>query len=146
MNVNLVFIAGNLTRDPEARTIPNGTTVARLAVALNRKWKDRVSGEWKEATTFVDVEAWGQPAEFCVQYLHKGSSVFVEGELESQSWEDRATGQKRSKLLVKARRVQSDRVDQPRTEAPAKPLPAPAAQPAGDDAFDVEDSIDDIPL
>ncbi len=105
-NLNRVFLIGNLTRDPELRYTPSGTAVAQLGLATNRKWKDRQSGEMREETTFVDIELWGKQAELAGQYLAKGRPVFIEGRLRLDQWEDRNTGQKRSKLKVVGERFQ----------------------------------------
>ncbi len=103
-NFNKVMLMGNLTRDPEMRYTPQGTAVANLGLAVNRVWKDKAGGEKKDVC-FVTVVTWDKQAEVCNQYLRKGSPVFVEGRLQSRSWEDK-TGQKRSVLEVRAERVQ----------------------------------------
>lgn len=96
---NKVILAGNLTRDPELRYTPSGTAIAKFGLALNRKWKDQ-SGEMKEEVTFVDVDAFGKQAELIGQYLKKGQPLLVEGRLRTDSWEDKQTQQKRSRLGV----------------------------------------------
>jgi len=96
---NKVILMGNLTRDPEMRYTPKGTAVARLGLAVNRRYTTE-SGEAKEEVTFVDVDAWGKQAEVIAQYCRKGSSLLVEGRLRLDQWDDKATGQKRSKLGV----------------------------------------------
>ncbi len=98
-NFNKVILAGNLTRDPELRYTPKGTAVARLGLAVNRTWRTE-SGEKKEEATFVDIDAFGQQAEVICQYLKKGRSLLVEGRLKYDQWDDKQTGQKRSRLLV----------------------------------------------
>jgi len=98
-NFNKVILAGNLTRDPELRYTPKGTAVAKIGMALNRSWKSE-TGETKEEVTFVDVEAWGRQAEVIGQYLKKGRPVLIEGRLRLDSWEDKNTHQKMSKLKV----------------------------------------------
>lgn len=98
-NFNKVILAGNLTRDPELRYTPKGTAVARLGLAINRRWRTE-TGELKDETTFVDVDAFGKTAETIAQYLKKGRSVLIEGRLRYDTWEDKQTGQKRSKLSV----------------------------------------------
>ena len=103
-NFNKIFLIGNLTKDPELRYTPQGTAVVNLRLAVNRKFKNK-NQELKEETCFVTVVAWSRQAETCNQYLHKGSSIFVEGILQSRSWEDNA-GQKRSIIDVRADRVQ----------------------------------------
>jgi len=96
---NKVQLIGNLTRDPETRFTGKGTAVGEIGLAINRAYKGE-NGDKKEEVTFVDVTLWGKTAELAQQYLGKGSSVLVEGRLEMESWEDKATGQKRSKLKV----------------------------------------------
>ncbi len=103
-SLNKVFLIGNLTKDPELRYTPNGTAVTNLRIAVNRKFKDR-TGELKEDTCFVTVTAWDKQAEICNQYLQKGKAVFVEGILQSRSWET-SDGQKRSTIDVRAERIQ----------------------------------------
>ncbi len=101
-NLNKVFLMGNLTRDPELRYIPSGQAVSTLGLAVNNKFgKDQ-----KEDVLFIDVDVWGKTAENCTQYLHKGSPVFIEGRLRLQQWDDKTSGQKRSKVSVTANSVQ----------------------------------------
>ena len=104
MRLNRVLLIGNLTKDPELRYTPNGVAVANLRLAVNRKYKDK-AGEWKEDTCFVTVTAWDKQAEVCNQYLQKGRPVFIEGRLQSRSWETN-DGQKRNTIDVRAERIQ----------------------------------------
>ena len=103
-NLNKVFLIGNLTRDPELRYTPAGVAVANLGVAVNRRFRDK-TGELKEDVCFLTVTVWDKQAEACCQYLQKGSPVFVEGVLQSRSWETE-DGKKRSTIDVRAERVQ----------------------------------------
>jgi single-strand DNA-binding protein len=96
---NRVILMGNLTRDPELRYTPKGTAVARIGMAINRSWKSE-TGEQREETTFVDIDAFGRQAETIAQYLKKGNPLLVEGRLRLDTWEDKQTNQKRSKLGV----------------------------------------------
>jgi single-strand DNA-binding protein len=96
---NKVILMGNLTRDPELRYTPKGTAIARLGLACNRKWKSE-TGELKEEVTFVDVDAFGKTAETIAQYLKKGRPILIEGRLRYETWEDKQTNQKKSKLGV----------------------------------------------
>lgn len=96
---NEVLLMGNLTRDPEVRYTPKGTAVAQIGIAINRVWTND-AGEKKEEVTFVDVEFWGRTAETIGQYMHKGSPIFVRGRLKMDQWDDKESGQKRSKLKV----------------------------------------------
>lgn len=99
---NQVVLMGNLTRDPELRTTPNGATVCGFSLALNRSYKSG-DGEWQEATDFIDIVAWGALGERVAQYLTKGRPALVSGRLQSRSWEQE--GQKRSKVEVVAQDV-----------------------------------------
>ncbi len=101
---NRVLLMGNLTRNPEIRYTPSGTAVADLGLAINESFKNK-AGETVEQTCFVDVVVWGRQAETASEYLHKGSPVFVEGRLQLDQWEN-PQGEKRSKLRVRADRVQ----------------------------------------
>jgi single-strand DNA-binding protein len=103
-NLNSVTLAGNLTRDPETRNLPNDQIVVNFGMAVNRRWKGQ-DGEFKEETTFIDIEAWGRTGELVGQYLTKGSPVYVEGRLKLDQWQDKEN-QKRSKLKVVANTVQ----------------------------------------
>src|SRR5258708_22898974 len=98
-SLNRVLLIGNLTRDPEIRYTPKGTTLADIGLAINRIWKND-EGEKQEDTTFVDVTLWGKLAEVAEKYLKKGEPVLVEGRLQLDSWDDKQTGQKRSRLRV----------------------------------------------
>lgn len=103
-NLNKVFLIGRLARDPELRYIPSGTAVATFTVATNRAYT-LASGEKREESCFVRVVAWARQAELCGEYLSKGSPVFVEGRLQSRSWET-PEGQKRSTIEVVAQNIQ----------------------------------------
>jgi single-strand DNA-binding protein len=113
---------GNLTRDPELRYTPSGTAVADLSLAVNQRSVNKSTGEQKEDVVFVNVTVWSKQAEACGEYLGKGSSLFVEGRLQLDSWEGK-DGQKRNRMRVIAQRVQfigrpkNARVDQPHKAA-----------------------------
>lgn len=96
---NKVMLMGNLTREPEVRYTPKGSAVADLAIAVNRVYTAE-NGEKREEVTYVDVVLWARLAEIAGQYLHKGNPVFIEGRLQMDTWEDKQTGQKRSRLRV----------------------------------------------
>ncbi len=98
-NLNKVMLMGNITRDIELRTINSGTQVAQIGLAINRRWTGQ-DGERREETTFVDCEAWGKQAEVMHKYLAKGRPVYIEGRLKLDQWDDKETGQKRSKMRV----------------------------------------------
>ena len=128
-NLNKVFLIGNLTRDPELRYTPGGTAVANLRMATNRRYKDK-SGELKQDVCYLTVVTWDKQAEICNQYLHKGSPLFVEGRLQSRTW-DGPDGKKRSVVEIRAERIQF-------LGAPGA-KPGPAAEPA---APEPEEKID----
>lgn len=96
---NKVILMGNLTRDPELRYTAQGTAVAKLGLAVNRVYKTS-SGEKQEETTFVDCTAWARAAEVLCEYKRKGDPLLIDGRLQYSTWEDKETGQKRSKLEV----------------------------------------------
>ena len=120
-NFNRVFLMGNLTKDPELRYTPQGIAVVNLRLAVNRRFRNK-NQELKEEVCFITAVAWNKQAETCNQYLHKGSGLFIEGRLQSRSWEDNA-GQKRSVIEVRAERVQF---------LGAPPAKTQAAEPAGE--------------
>ena len=131
-NLNVVHLMGNLTRDPETRVTPKGTAICQFGLAINREWKDE-SGQKREETTFIDCEAWGRQGETIGKYCAKGRPLFVAGRLKTDQWEDKATGQKRSKLKVVVESFQflggrDDRQEQTgeRNSAPPRSNPPPA--------------------
>jgi len=97
---NTVTLVGNITRDPELRFTPSGQANCRVGLAVNRRWQDKASGEWKENTSFFDVISWGQMAENVGNSLKKGARVLVTGRLEQRSWEDKESGAKRYAVEV----------------------------------------------
>ncbi|MCM2267753.1 MAG: single-stranded DNA-binding protein [Elusimicrobiales bacterium] len=103
--INQVMIAGRLTRDPELRFTQKQQGVVSLSIAVNRRYQDPASGEWKDDTTFVPVTVWGPAAERCKDKMKKGSPVLVEGRLTASEYTDK-TGQKRKEMKITARRVQ----------------------------------------
>ncbi|HEY2703989.1 MAG TPA: single-stranded DNA-binding protein [Candidatus Dormibacteraeota bacterium] len=109
-SLNRVMLIGRLTRDPELRYTPSGTAVCQLGLATNRYGQDPASGERREFTEFHDVVVWNQGnrklAELCGQYLQKGRLVYVEGRLQTRSWDDQQSGQKRSKTEINAQDIQ----------------------------------------
>lgn len=148
-SINQVILMGNLTRDPELRQIPSGQSVCSFSLALNRSYKDQ-SGEWQEATDYIDIVAWGPLAERVAQYLSKGRRCLVTGRLQSRSWEQE--GQKRSKVEVLANDVTF--LDGPRGEgggqaenAAAKPAPSKKKDEVViEDIGDEPINLDDIPF
>ncbi|TDU71227.1 single-strand DNA-binding protein [Prosthecobacter fusiformis] len=104
-SLNKVMLIGNLTRDPEVRYTPKGSAVCDMAIAVNRRYLTE-SGERQEEVTYLDIVLWGKQAELAGQYLAKGRSIFIEGRLQMDTWEDKATGQKRSKIKIVAENMQ----------------------------------------
>jgi single-strand DNA-binding protein len=98
-NLNKVMLMGNITRDIELRTIPSGQSIAQIGLAINRSWTS-ADGEKREEVTWVDCEAWGKTAEIMHKYLAKGRPVYIEGRLKLDQWDDKESGQKRSKMKV----------------------------------------------
>ncbi len=99
MSYNKVIIEGRLGRDPELKYTPKGQAVARFSLAIGRKWKNE-AGDEQEETTWVECNAWGKTAEIAGQYMKKGTEHLVEGRLKQENWDDKKTGEKRSKLVV----------------------------------------------
>lgn len=152
-NLNKVMLIGNLTRDPELRFTPKGTAVADVAIAINRIWNND-AGQRQEETTFVDITLWGRQAELAQQYLTKGRGIYVEGRLQMDTWDDKTTGQKRSKLKVIGESLQflpdgrgaAARPSSPGGDSQAPPRngggsPAQGASAAQDGDFSEEDEI-----
>jgi single-strand DNA-binding protein len=127
---NQVILMGNLTRDPELRYTPKGMAIAKFGLAINRTWKTE-TGESKEEVTFIDIDAFGRQAETLCQYVKKGSPLFVEGRLRLDQWDDKQTGQKRSKLGVVLEGFQflGGSRSEGGNESPRPPRPAGAASP-----------------
>lgn len=148
-NLNKVMLIGNLTRDPELRHTPKGTAVAEIGLAVNRQWKDE-QGQKQEETTFVDVTLWGRQAELAQQYLAKGNPVYIEGRLNLDTWDDKATGQKRSKLKVIGENLQFLSAGKSAgggggspqaARAPQRSGPQQGASPAAAEDYQEEDDI-----
>ena len=133
--VNKVIAIGNLGNDPDTKYLPSGAAVTNFNIAVSESWKDKQTGEQKERTEWITVEVWGKSAEACAQYLKKGSSVFVEGKLQTDSWE--ADGVKKYRTKVRADNVQF--LGSPSGERSGAPKPTPPQQQQ--EKFD-----DDIPF
>lgn len=118
MNYNKTQVGGRLTRDPEVKRTNAGTLVAEISIAVNRKWRDP-SGNIKEEVDFIDVTLWGKTAELAEKYLSKGRSVFIDGRLQLETWEDKTTGQKRTKLKVVGEAMQFINDGKGNTAAPS---------------------------
>ena len=145
---NKVILAGNLTRDPELRYTPKGTAVARITLAVNRTYTAGEGGEKKEEVSFVDVDVWGRQAEVISQYMKKGRPLLVEGRLKQDTWEDKNTKQKQSKLKVVLESFSfidsGNRGGNEGGGAPARPPSASTPPPESPDAEPPQD--DDVPF
>ena len=155
---NKVVLVGNLTRDPELRYTPKGTAIAKIGLAVNRVWTNE-AGEKKEEVTFVDVDVFGRTAENVGQYMRKGRPILIEGRLKLDQWDDKQTGQKKSRLGVVAETVQflgssqgggeggggggGSSTPAPRASRPAPAASAPAAEPLEGDG---PPESDDVPF
>jgi single-strand DNA-binding protein len=145
---NKVILAGNLTRDPEMKYTSKGTAVAAFTLAVNRRWKTE-TGEPKDEVSFIDVDAFGRQAEVIAQYLKKGRPFLVEGRLKQDTWEDKNTHQKQSKLKVVLEGFSFIDTKGADGTAPATPRPAAApavAAPAPAEPEAPEPEHDDVPF
>src|SRR3954454_266562 len=129
-NINRVILTGNLTRDPERRSLPSGTTVCSLRLASNTRRRDASTGEWSEKPNYFDVTVWGPQGENCARFLSKGRSVAVDGRLEWREFETR-DGQKRETVEIVAEHVQFlSEAAGPQREASEPSRPSAPAAPA----------------
>lgn len=155
-NVNKVILIGNVTRDPEVKFTPKGSAVTDISLAINRNYT-LDNGEKREETTYVDIELWGRLAEIAGEYAKKGRPIYIEGRLRMDSWEDKTSGQKRSRMKVVGENLQllgsrpggsssgggdhegGGYSDQPRSsqrpQRPAPPQQAPSSEPDDDIPF-----------
>ncbi len=146
---NKVILVGNLTRDPELRYTPKGTAIAKIGLAVSHKWKNE-AGELKEDVLFVDVDCFARTAENVGQYMRKGSAILIEGRLRLDTWDDKQTNQKRSKINVVAETVQF--LGSPRSGgegAPAERSSRPAATKPTEAASEADGpppEEDDVPF
>ena len=104
-SLNVVVIAGNVTRNPEVRYTPRGTSVVEFGLAINRRWKNQRTGEWSEETTFVEIRLMGSQADFASERVRKGMPVHIEGRLQLDQWQDQRTGARRERLRVFGQRL-----------------------------------------
>lgn len=159
-NLNKVMLIGNLTRDPEIKYTPKGTAIAAFGLAVNRNYSTE-TGEKREEVTFVDLEAYGRVAEIIGEYCKKGRPLFVEGRLKLDTWDDKQSGQKRSKMKVVVENMQllggreggpggggsggsSDYADSQVSPPPQRRAPSQAPRPPVDP--DLDAAPDDIPF
>jgi len=156
MNLNKAMIIGNLTREPEVRTTPSGVTVASFGVATNFVWTDQ-SGQKQERAEFHNVVAWRKLADICGRYLKKGSKVYIEGRLQTRSWEDQSGVKRYRTEIVADNMIMLDRAGQTAPTNYEQPEPAnDGAQPepiennrataANQNSKDEEINVEDIPF
>lgn len=143
-----VTAIGNLTRDPELRVTPKGSAICQFGLAVNKKWKDD-SGQEREDVTFIDVEAWGKQAEVVAKYFTKGKPIYIRGSIKQDTWEDKQTGQKKSKHKIVLERFEFIGGKDPAAPAPAPQSSAPAprvpgGRPAPAPRHDIND--EDVPF
>ena len=143
------IIVGNMTRDPELRSTPSGAQVCSFSVAVNRNYKDS-SGSQQESVSFIDCSAWGRAAEIIAQYAKKGSGILVSGRLEQRSWEDKTTGQKRSRVEIVVEDFNftggGSRDNGAASSFSAPSAAEPAASDIPDDIPDGEIDLSDVPF
>lgn len=154
MDLNKVMLIGRLTRDPESRTTPQGTTVTNFSLATSRVWKDQ-AGKQQEATEFHNVVAWRRLGEICAQYLKKGRQIYLEGHLQTRSWDDKTSGQKKYRTEIVADNMimlgskgemgGGTSFEAPENKSQSEPAPA-MAMAASLPVSDEEIRIEDIPF
>jgi single-strand DNA-binding protein len=140
---NSVVLMGNLCRDPELRFTPSGLAIASISLAINRKWKD-ANGELKEEVSFIDCTAFGKTAEVAGQYVKKGNPLHLSGRLKQEQWDDKQTGQKRSKIvvIVDSLQLMGGKREDSDSAPPRQPSkPASQAAPANDAPAEDPDNV-----
>ena len=143
MYLNRATIIGNLTRDPELRALPSGSSVATFGVATNRVWKDK-DGAQKEDVQFHNIVVFGRQAETSAQYLKKGQQVLVEGRMQTRSWDDKTSGEKKYRTEIVADRVQFGQKPGGSTGSASTPAKAPAGKAAKEEIDTIEYPEEDI--
>lgn len=138
-SLNYIAVIGRLTHDPELKYTPKGNAVSNFGIAVNRRWKDKETGEWKDDPSFFRISAFGRTAERCGEILKKGSAVLIEGRLRSRSWSTQ-DGEKRNVVEIVPLRVQF--LDKLAVVSETEPT-----EPAGEENVDIpKDQLDDIPF
>ena len=144
-SLNRVLIIGNACRDVECRYTPKGTAVADISLAVNNSYTDKATGTKKDEVAYIDCTAWGRTAEIAGEYINKGGSCLIEGRLQMESWDDKSTGQKRTKLKVVVENLQLLGGRESGQKSPARQQEKPAAQ-VDDSGFDDGGISDDVPF
>lgn len=142
MYLNKAIVIGNLTRDPELKSLPSGIKVCSFSVATNRVWKDK-NGARQESADYHNIVVFGRQAETVAQYMKKGSSILVEGRMQTRSWDDKGTGEKKYRTEIIADRTQFGSKGIPSNNAPATSIPSSEA-PKEDDMGGIEYPEEDI--
>lgn len=145
-DINYVHVIARLTRDPEVNTLNGGVSVARIGLAFNNSRKNKDTDKWEDEPCFIDAEAWGKTAEIAGQYLTKGKQVAIVGHLKLDQWNDKTTGEKRSKIKIVIDKLQligskSDSFGEQRQAAPAKSKAAAWDDDPADDGVTPQDDI-----
>jgi len=144
MNLNKVMLIGNVTRDPEVRKTPNGQTVASVGLATNRRWNNQ-QGERQEQVEYHNIVVWRKLAEIVGQYVKKGSKIYIEGRLQTRSWDDQSGVKKYKTEIVAENLIMLDRAGSTPDSSPAAPSSNEGAQPAPSQS-EPEINVEDIPF
>ena len=140
--INKVIAIGNLGKDPETKYLPSGAAVCNFSIAVSENWKDKQTGEQKERTEWINVEVWGNSAEACAKYLTKGKQVYIEGKLQTDSWEKEGVVKYRTKVRADNVQFLGGKNDRQEQRPPAGGAGDRSSNnPPGPDSFD-----DDIPF
>lgn len=131
-DLNKVFLVGRLTQDPELRYLPSGAPVCELRIAASRRYRTR-EGDQREDTLFINVTTWSKTAEYCGENLSKGRPILIEGELRSDEWEDKTSGQRRTTIKINATRIQQLDWDDRGGGQPSRPKPRDIEEPVPED-------------
>ncbi len=142
MNLNKVMLIGNVTRDPEIKKIPTGQSVVSLGLATNRRWKDK-AGQKQEQVEFHNIVAWGKLAEIIGQYVKKGSKIYIEGRLQTRSWDDQTGTKKYKTEIVADNLIMLDKAGSTPAAVPAEPTEGTQPEPAQSEP---EINVEDIPF
>ena len=143
--LNKVMVIGNLGADPETKYLPSGVAVTKMSVAVTETWKDKQTGEAKERTEWINIEAWGKTAELCAEYLEKGKQVYVEGNLQTDSWEGE-DGVKKYFTKVRAQEVKFLGGGGNRNQRAGDARDQDGKPPTGSNVPGPDDFDDDIPF
>ena len=145
-NLNKVQLMGNMTRDVELKYTPSGMAVCKISIAINHKWRDNKTNEMREEVTYVEVEFWGKQAETLDQYVTKGKSLYIEGRLKLESWDDKTTGKKVYKMKVVGEQFQFLSPKSEGSSSGPPPVSRPAERRAAQkpQAKPADDFVDDI--